>query len=243
MPSTYNSMTEKKTTKETRALLIVAALLIALDQATKIAVKGFSLFGIEHQGMYYAESISVIGDLLQITFIENPGMALGITFGSGKIFLSLFSIFAGIGLGYYLIKLEGFSRWVRIGIMLIFAGAMGNLIDRVFYGVFYGESALFYGKVVDFVQVDIPDIDFLGLSYTHWPVFNVADSCVSCGVVLLLLLHNKIPTFKQVFGNKPAQSSNNTDNGIENSKENSIDKASNKSDISDNQANEPEARI
>ncbi len=205
-------MTDKNVSRETKLLIFGAVLLVILDQATKLAVKGFSLFGIEHQGMYYAESIKVIGDFLQITYIENPGMAFGIQFGAGKIFLSLFSIFAGIGLGYYLVKLEGFSKWVRIGVMLIFAGAVGNLIDRVFYGVIFGESPLFYGKVVDFIQVDIPDIHFLGLNYTHWPVFNVADSCVSCGVVLLLLIHNKIPTFKQVFGKKSIAAENSLDN-------------------------------
>jgi signal peptidase II len=58
----------------------------------------------------------------------------------------------------------------------------------MFYGVFYGSDPLFYGKVVDFLQVDIPDITIWGEVYTHWPVFNIADSCVSIGVVMLLIL-------------------------------------------------------
>jgi signal peptidase II len=108
-------------------------------------------------------------------------------------------------LGWYLHKLRGFNFWVRLGIMLIFAGAMGNLVDRVFYGVIFNEGPLFYGRVVDFVQVDIPDINFLGLNYTYFPVFNVADSCVSCGVVTLLLAHKYIPSFKQLSGKEQSE--------------------------------------
>jgi signal peptidase II len=185
-------------------------ILVLIDQITKVAVKGFDIFGITHQGMFLGDSFSVIGDFLRITFVENEGMALGIKFGAGKIFLSLFSIIATIALFIYLKKLKPYDFWVKLSIMLILSGAFGNLIDRVFYGVFYGESPLFYGKVVDFIQVDIPDITipeinifnstFLPeLTYTHWPVFNVADSCVSCGVVLLLIFHKRIPTMKEVF--------------------------------------------
>jgi signal peptidase II len=179
---------------------IVAVLLLIFDQVTKLAVKGFDIFGFSHQGMYLGQSIPVIGDFLQWTYVENEGMAFGIKFGVWKIFLSLFSIVAAVLLGWYLNKLRGFNFWVRMGIMLIFAGALGNLVDRVFYGVIFNEGPLFYGRVVDFVQVDIPDISFLGLNYSHWPVFNVADSCVSCGVVTLLLAHKYIPGFKQLSG-------------------------------------------
>ena len=66
------------------------------------------------------------------------------------------------------------------------------------YGVLYGEGALFYGLVVDFIQVDIPDVNWFGQVYTHWPVFNVADSCVSCGMVLLFILNKKIPMLNQL---------------------------------------------
>lgn len=181
---------------------IIAIILVLLDQLTKIAVKGFNLFGIEHSGMMLGESIPVFGDFLRITFVENEGMAFGIKFGAGKIFLSLFSVFASIALGIFLQKLKNYSAFAKVPIMLIFSGAIGNLIDRVFYGVFYSESPLFYGKVVDFIQVDIPDISIFGMTYTHWPVFNIADSCVTCGVILLILFHNKIPPLKEVFGKK-----------------------------------------
>ncbi|MEJ5245995.1 MAG: signal peptidase II [Bacteroidota bacterium] len=181
---------------------VASILLIIFDQSTKLAVKGFNLFGWQHQGMYYGESIPIWGTFLQLTYIENPGMAFGIEFGWGKIFLSLFSIFASIALGYYLYKITFAHKAVRIGISLVFAGAVGNLIDRVFYGVFYGTQPLFYGHVVDFIQVDIPDINIMGVNYTHFPIFNIADSCVTCGIILLILFHNKLPGIKEILGKK-----------------------------------------
>ena len=126
--------------------IITAFLLIIFDQVTKLLIKGFNFFGIEHKGFYYAESVPVIGDFLMFTFIENPGMALGIEFGDGKIFLSLFSIFASIAIGWYLVKMDGYNAWARTGVMLIFSGAVGNMIDRVFYGVIFNESPLFLVK-------------------------------------------------------------------------------------------------
>ncbi len=184
--------------KSNRNYFILAITFIFLDQITKLLVKGFSLFGYTHHGFNYGESISVIGDFLHFTYIENPGMAFGISFGAGKIFLSLFSIIAATGLGWYLSKIHFANRAVKFGIALIFAGAVGNLIDRVFYGVFYGEMPLFYGKVVDFIQVDIPDFNIFGLYYSHWPVFNIADSCVSVGVVILLFVHNYMPSLSTI---------------------------------------------
>ncbi len=181
-----------------RNYFILALVFIFLDQITKILVKGFSIFGFEHYGFNYGESISVLGDFLHFTYIENPGMAFGISFGAGKIFLSLFSIIAASGLAWYLSKIDFAKRAVKLGIALILAGAVGNLIDRVFYGVLYGEMPLFYGKVVDFIQVDIPDINIFGLSYSHWPVFNIADSCVSVGVIVLLFVHNYMPSLETI---------------------------------------------
>ena len=174
-------------------LYVTAFLLVVLDQITKMMVKGFSLFGFDHQGMYIGESFNVLGDFLRITFVENPGMAFGVEFGTGKIFLTLFSLIASFGLIYYLHIIKDAHRYVRIGIMLILAGAFGNFIDRMFYGVIYGNSPLFYGLVVDFIQIDIPDITFNSITYTHWPVFNIADSCVSIGMVFLLFFNKFIP--------------------------------------------------
>lgn len=178
----------------------VALLLIIADQITKLYFKGFSFLGINHIGYNYGEQVSVINDVLFWTYIENPGMAFGIEFGWGKIFLSLFSIIAGAGLGYLIYRIRHNDSIIKTGFTLIFAGAVGNLIDRVFYGVFFGEAPLFYGRVVDFIQVNIPDIEFLG--WTHFPVFNIADSCVTIGVVVLILFHNRLPEWNDVFPSK-----------------------------------------
>ena len=182
-------------------LIILAILLIILDQWSKQMIRSY--FGVVNSHDSFSVSnfsnIRIIGDFLQFTYVENEGMAFGISFGSGKVFLSLFSIFASVALMYYLLKLQKFSNWVRIGIMFIFTGAFGNLIDRVFYGLFFNYSTLFYGRVIDFIQVDIPDITIFNLHYTTFPIFNVADSCVTIGVVFLLIFHNRIPTFSQVF--------------------------------------------
>jgi signal peptidase II len=97
-----------------------------------------------------------------------------------KIFFSLFSIIAAVAIFIYLKrnndKLAGLDR---IALVLIMGGAAGNLIDRCFYGVLYGEQDLFYGYVVDF-------IDF-GYKRNWWPIFNIADSAVSVGVTILAI--------------------------------------------------------
>lgn len=185
--------------KSNNSYIIFAAILVVIDQVSKLAIKGFDFFGISHQGLDYGQLIPVIGDLLQITYIENPGMAFGISFGWGKIFLSLFSIFASIVIFILLKRITDAHKGVKIGISLVLAGAFGNLIDRVFYGVIFGESPLFYGRVVDFVQVDIPDISILGTYYSHFPVFNVADSCVTVGVITLLIFNKYLPTTEELF--------------------------------------------
>lgn len=191
---------------------LTAFLLVLLDQATKLAVKGFNFGGLEHQGLNYGELIPIIGSFLQLTFIENPGMAFGIHFGViGKFFLSLFSILASIGLFYLIYKLKDFHFAVKLGFSLILAGAFGNLIDRVFYGVIFDYGPLFYGLVVDFIQVDIPDINLGFYSMSHWPVFNVADSCVTVGVTILILFYNKIPSFSELFPNKKSNQNKNVE--------------------------------
>ncbi|MBK9248725.1 MAG: signal peptidase II [Ignavibacteria bacterium] len=187
-----------QTSTSIRRFFFLSIGLIILDQVTKLCVKGFTLFGIQHEGMYLGESHPLLGEIVRLTFVENPGMAFGVSFGWGKVFLTLFSLIAGIGLAWYLSKLRHHSVWVQLGISLLLAGAIGNFIDRAFYGVLYNEGALFYGLVVDFIQVDIPDVNWFGQVYTHWPVFNVADSCVSCGMVLLFIMNKKIPMLNQL---------------------------------------------
>ncbi|OGU58776.1 MAG: hypothetical protein A2X64_00560 [Ignavibacteria bacterium GWF2_33_9] len=177
-----------------------SVLLVILDQVTKLWIKGFSIFGISHQGFDYGEIVQVLGSTLTFTFIENPGMAWGIHFGFiGKFFLSSFSIIASIILAIVLYRIRNKHLGVRLAITFILAGAFGNLIDRVFYGVFFGYAPLLYGKVVDFIQVDIPDISIGSYHLNTFPVFNVADSCVTIGICILLIFFNKVPQMHEIF--------------------------------------------
>jgi len=176
-------------------VLYFSFIVVLIDQITKLLVKGFSIpfLNIHFKGMETYDKINVIGDFFRITFVENPGMAFGIDLGiSSKLFLSLFSIVASIGIIYYLYKIRNEIFALRFSLALILGGAVGNLIDRVFYGVFYGYAPLFYGKVVDFFDVDFFDINLFGYTYDRWPIFNVADIAVSIGVILLLFFSHKV---------------------------------------------------
>ena len=174
----------------------IAMGLIILDQLLKFLVKGGTIMGFHQDGMYLGESIPLIGEIVRITFVENPGMAFGISWGSAKIVLTLITIVIACALAYVVHTRTDSSKLERASFMLIFAGAVGNLIDRMFYGVFYGEAPLFEGKVVDFLQVDIPDVMWLGVEYTHSPVFNLADSCVSIGVMFMLIASFRVKPAK-----------------------------------------------
>lgn len=171
-------------------VLILSAVIILSDQITKLMVKGFSIpwLGISVEGMQYGSSRVVFGDLFRLTYIENPGMAFGIDLG-GKWFFSIFSIIASAAILLYLYRTRGESLGFRISLSLILGGAIGNLIDRVFYGVLFGDGPLFYGKVVDFLDVDFFNVSFLGYHLSRWPVFNIADAAVTIGVLLLLVFH------------------------------------------------------
>jgi signal peptidase II len=173
-------------------VLYVTFGIVFLDQVTKMLVKGFTLpfLGFEWEGMYYGQTIPVIGDIIRLTYIENPGMAFGINFG-GKVFFALFSVIACIGIFWYLYTIRSERFVVRLPLAMILGGAFGNLIDRVFYGVFYGEAPLFHGAVVDFIDVIFFNISLFGYEMTRWPVFNVADSSVTVGVILLLIYHRE----------------------------------------------------
>jgi signal peptidase II len=172
-------------------VLFVTAFIVIADQVSKFMVKGIDIpsLGIYFQGMSLGNSIPVFGDFLRITFIENPGMAFGIEVVDGKIFLTLFSIFASVGILFYLYTMRNEKLLFRLSLALILGGAIGNLIDRVFYGVIYGGSSLFHGKVVDFIDMDFFNIDFLGFQLSRFWVFNIADASVSIGVVMMLLFH------------------------------------------------------
>ncbi len=173
-------------------VLFATAAVVVIDQITKLLVKGFSIpsLGINFEGMYYAQKIDILGSFFRITFVENPGMAFGINVGvSSKLFLSLFSIVASIAIVVYLYKSRNESTILRVALALILGGAIGNLIDRTFYGVFYGYAPLFHGSVVDFMDFDIFDINLFGITYDRFPIFNVADMAVTIGVFLLIFFN------------------------------------------------------
>ncbi len=174
-------------------VLILTVSILFTDQLTKLLVKGFRIpfTDIAVDGMVYGASKPVLGEFFRLTYIENAGMAFGIEFG-GKILLSFFSIIACCFIVYYLYKTRKEALGLRISLALILGGALGNLIDRVFYGVLYGEAPLFYGKVVDFLDVDFFNINMFGFHMSRWPVFNVADASVTIGVLLLLVVHRPI---------------------------------------------------
>lgn len=176
-------------------VLIVTACIVLTDQITKLLVKGISIpaIGLEIQGMRYGQSIPVLGDFFRLTYIENPGMAFGIDIG-GKVFFSIFSVIASIAILYYLYTCRNETLGFRLSLSLILGGAIGNLIDRVFYGVIFSEAPLFYGKVVDFFDVEFFDITIGSFVMTRWPVFNIADASVTVGVVLLLFFHRTVTT-------------------------------------------------
>jgi signal peptidase II len=173
-------------------ILYVPLCIVLLDQITKLLVKGFTLPIVDyyHQGMQLGQSIPVIGDFLRITFIENPGMAFGIDIG-GRLFLVIVNVIASIGILYYIYHVRNEAFIVRLTLAMILGGAIGNVIDRIFYGIVFGEAALFYGKVVDFIDMDFFQIDFLWIHMNRFAVFNFADLSVSTGIVLMLLFHKK----------------------------------------------------
>ncbi len=173
-------------------VLYITLFIVVIDQITKFLIKGFSLpiFDYYHQGMILGQSIPVIGDFLRITFIENPGMVFGIDIG-GQLLRAIFTILACLAILYYIYHIKNEALIVRITLAMILGGAIGNMIDRTFYGVIYGEAPLFYGKVVDFVDVDIIDINIFGIHMERFAIFNVADSAVTIGIILMILFHNK----------------------------------------------------
>ena len=174
--------------------LYLSLTVVLADQITKLLVKGFSIpfLGINYDGMYLGQMISVFGDFFRITFVENPGMAFGYDPGSSfKLIISLFSLLASIGLVFYLFAIRDKSLSLRIAIALILGGAIGNLIDRTFYGVIFDYAPLFYGKVVDFFDFDFFNFTLFGRSYDRWPVFNIADAAVTIGVLILVLFYKR----------------------------------------------------
>jgi len=161
-------------------------ILLAVDQATKVVVK---------LTMFPGQSIPIIGDVLKFTFTTNPGMAFGLEIGP-KLFLSLFSIVATVAIIGYLWVVRDGPLGYRLALAGIIGGAMGNVIDRTFYGVFYGYGPLFYGEVVDFIHIDlwrgVLDIPLLGPTFIPlFPIWNVADMAIVIGVAVIILFQRR----------------------------------------------------
>lgn len=171
-----------------------SAIVVLIDQISKLLVKGFSIpfIHFSFDGMYLGQIIPIWGDFFRITFVENPGMAFGYDPGNNfKLIISIFSLIASIGLIYYLYVIRNKSFSLRLAIALILGGAVGNLIDRTFYGIIYNYAPIFYGKVVDFFDFNFFDFTLFGRSYDRWPVFNIADASVTIGVLILLIFYKK----------------------------------------------------
>jgi len=193
--------------------LIIIILVLLVDQISKVYIKTHFVLG---------ESHDVFG-WFKILFIENEGAAWGtklsnflpISESAGKLVLTIFRLFAIVGIGYWLwdnIKKRS-SKTLVLAVSLIFAGALGNIIDSVFYGLLFDHSngqiatlfteqpygELFYGKVVDMLY--FPLIDTTWPDWVPWfggqrfrffePVFNIADTAISTGVGILIVFNKK----------------------------------------------------
>ncbi len=193
-----------------KQVALIVFMLLLIDQAVKIWIKTHMTIG---------ESIPVFGNWFQIYFIENNGMAFGMQFGGtiGKFFLTALRLVLIGVIIYYVKKLieSGSSRAFLTGVALILVGAIGNVIDSMFYGILFSESnftqvaALFpegggyapfmFGKVVDMLYFPIIDTTLPqwfpfkgGEQFIFFrPIFNIADSCITIGVFYLLLFKRK----------------------------------------------------
>ena len=173
-------------------VLWVSLAILLVDQVTKQIV---------HATMVPGQSIPLVGDLLKLTYTTNPGMAFGMTIGS-KLFLTLFSIIATFLIVLYLWNVRRGPWGYRLSLALIVGGALGNIIDRTFYGVLGisgdGTGALFHGEVVDFVHVDlwrgiVADwVPFWGGEFMAlFPIWNVADMAIVVGVAAIIVFQKR----------------------------------------------------
>ncbi|MBR6251520.1 MAG: lipoprotein signal peptidase [Bacteroidales bacterium] len=187
----------------------VIFIVLLLDQIVKIWVKTHMMLG---------EEFSVFGEWFRIHFVENNGMAFGMEFAGniGKIFLSAFRIVAVVAIGWYLIGFckKSADKLLITCVALVWAGAVGNIIDSVFYGVIFdsswgqvaqllpesgGYSTWLHGRVVDMLYFPLIEGRFPdwmpiwgGEEFIFFrPVFNCADAAISVGIILLLIFRHE----------------------------------------------------
>lgn len=206
-----------------RYALLIVFLVILIDQFSKVYVKTH---------FYNGEEINVIGHWFRLHFLENPGMAFGMQFSkndTGKLLLTIFRLLAVLGGFVFLKRLvqKGYGRGVIICGALILAGALGNLIDSLFYGLIFTESSfhiaqlvpwgkgygtLFHGRVVDMLYFPLFRVQLAGHEFEFFePVFNIADAAITTGVLTLVIFqkkllhpHNHVPVRKeQVIVSQP----------------------------------------
>ena len=181
-----------KVSKGTR-LFILGAVLVVIDQIIKVLVK---------TNMGLGESIDVIGDWFKLNFVLNKGMAFGMAFGGlwGKVLLSVFRL---VLFGFLCWWISGLAKkkdtptGVLVGLTMITAGALGNIVDCLFYGMIWPETimpgapfAFMFGQVVDMFYFPLFDYKLPWMEYPRTffgAVFNFADICVTCGAFYLLL--------------------------------------------------------
>lgn len=206
-------MEHTSTSNRSKVLLVVltVGLVLLFDQWLKIYIKtNFSL----------GQSVMLIPDWFELHFTENPGMAFGLKFGgkSGKIVLTLFRLVASVIIVFYirgLIKEKAKTSLIVL-VSLILAGAVGNILDSLFYGIIFNESTyhqvasymsdeggyapLFMGKVVDMLYFPLIDtlwpewIPYMGGERFQFfrPVFNIADAAISTGVFSIVIFRNRL---------------------------------------------------
>jgi len=194
-----------------RHAILIVLFIIFMDQALKFYIK---------TNFYYGEEVNVIGSWFKLHFIENEGMAFGMKLSQasiGKLILTLFRLIAVV-FGFFLLKrivVKVYSRGAIICGALILAGALGNLIDSIFYGLIFTESSfhlaklvpfgqgygqLFHGRVVDMLYFPLVDakmpgwVPFVGgKNFVFFePVFNIADAAISIGVLTLVFFQKKL---------------------------------------------------
>ncbi len=173
---------------------------VLVDQLVKLIVK-FT--------MQPGQDISVVGDVFRINFIENRGAAFGLTIAdlsneigiemtdeTAKLLLTVFSIGAVVVIAYLLSRVRDHRSGLPFFLALILGGALGNIIDRVFYGIWFSgmnwyEGGLFEGRVVDMFYLDFYQGEFLGINMNLLPVFNLADLSISVGIMAVVLFQQR----------------------------------------------------